>query len=120
MFAAAPEVNTSTEICSISANETVQPRISWTGTARLTTSGYNNVTSSNNIFPDSPTVSSNANNAGSVWVRVVDGSGAQIGTTKVVKAGGKVTLDQIPALSGTYTIQAKAVSVGGVYTFSIT
>lgn len=50
----------------------VQPRINWSGTAKLNTTSYQNITSSNNIFPDSPTVTSDANNPGKVTLRVVD------------------------------------------------
>ena len=36
------------------ATESVSPCIYWTGTAKLNTTDYVNITSSNNIFPDSP------------------------------------------------------------------
>ena len=96
----------------------VQPRINWSGTAKLNTTSYQNITSSNNIFPDSPTVTSDANNPGKVTLRVVDDKGKQIGSTKSVLPGEDVVLDQIPAFSGTYTIQGKA-SVDGTYTFNV-
>lgn len=44
--------------------------------------------------------------------------GNQIGSTKSVLPGEDVVLDQIPAFSGTYTIQGKA-SVDGTYTFNV-
>ena len=53
----------------------VQPRINWTGTAKLNTTLYQNITSSNNVFPDSPTVTSDANNPGTVTLRVIDDKG---------------------------------------------
>lgn len=92
-------------------------RINWNGTAVLGSS-WNNITSSNNVFPDSPKVTSNASNPGTVTIRVVDGAGKQIGGSKTVAAGKSVTLDQIPALSGSYTIQGKT-STAGTYTFNI-
>ena len=98
--------------------ETVTPRIYWNGTAILNTTNYENITSSNNIFKDSPVVTSNANNASYVYIRVIDGDGAQIGSTKIVWPGKSVTLDAIPAFSGTYTIQGKA-GVSGTYTFNV-
>ena len=52
---------------------TVQPRVKWTGDARLGTSYYYNVTSSNNIFSDSPTVTNYAGNPGSIRVRTTVG-----------------------------------------------
>ena len=91
------------------ATESVSPCIYWTGTAKLNTTDYVNITSSNNIFPDSPLVTSDANNPGNVTIRVINEKGAQ---------GSSVRLDQIPAFSGTYTIQGKA-SVAGTYTFNI-
>ena len=79
---------------------------------------YVNITSSNNIFPDSPLVTSDANNPGNVTIRVINEKGAQVGETKTIAPGSSVRLDQIPAFSGTYTIQGKA-SVAGTYTFNI-
>lgn len=96
----------------------VQPRIYFNGTARLTAGKWCNVTSSNNFFADDPLVTSNANNPGAVSLRVVNANGAQIGSTKKVSPGKSVRLDEIPAFSGTYTIQAYT-EVGGVYTFVI-
>ena len=71
-FAATPEVNTPD---TSSTYTTVQPRINWTGTAKLNTTSYQNITSSNNVFPDSPTVTSDANNPGTVTLRVIDDKG---------------------------------------------
>jgi hypothetical protein len=114
-FCCTPEVNTPD---TSSTYTTVQPRINWTGTAKLNTTSYQNITSSNNVFPDSPTVTSDANNPGTVTLRVIDDKGKQVGSTKTVSPGKDVVLDQIPALSGTYTIQGKA-SVAGTYTFNV-
>ena len=100
------------------ATESVSPCIYWTGTAKLNTTDYVNITSSNNIFPDSPLVTSDANNPGNVTIRVINEKGAQVGETKTIPPGSSVRLDQIPAFSGTYTIQGKA-SVAGTYTFNI-
>lgn len=114
-FAATPEIvspDIPTEYTEI------QPRINWSGTAKLNTTSYQNITSSNNVFPDSPTVTSDANNPGKVTLRVIDDKGKQIGSTKTVSPGDDVVLDQIPAFSGTYTIQGKA-SVAGTYTFNV-
>ena len=94
------------------ATESVSPCIYWTGTAKLNTTDYVNITSSNNIFPDSPLVTSD------VTIRVINEKGAQVGETKTIAPGSSVRLDQIPAFSGTYTIQGKA-SVAGTYTFNI-
>lgn len=98
---------------------TVQPRVKWTGDARLGTNYYYNVTSSNNIFSDSPTVTNYAGNPGSIRVRIIGGNGKQIGKTKDIKAGKSVIMDKIPANSGTYTLQAKALDKEGKYTISI-
>ena len=83
------------------ATESVSPCIYWTGTAKLNTTDYVNITSSNNIFPDSPLVTSDANNPGNVTIRVINEKGAQVGETKTIAPGSSVRLDQIPAFSGT-------------------
>lgn len=114
-FAATPEI---VDINNSTGYTEIQPRINWSGTAKLNTTSYQNITSSNNVFPDSPTVTSDANNPGTVTIRVIDGKGKQVGNTKTIAPGKDVVLDQIPALSGTYTIQGKA-SVAGTYTFNV-
>ena len=93
--------------------------VCWSGSAYVSTSYWCNVTSSNNIFPDSPTVTNNANNPGNIIVRIVNQHGQQVGEIKNVAAGYSVTMDQIPAFSGTYTLQAMAVTTSGYYTISI-
>lgn len=104
---------------SINEENIIQPRVNWTGNARLSTDGYYNVTSSNNIFRDSPKVTNHAGNPGTIKVRIINGNGKQVGNTKGIKAGKTVTMDQIPAFSGTYTLQAKAISKAGSYTITI-
>lgn len=47
-------------------NTDIQPRVNWTGKARLGTSVYYNVTSSNNIFRDSPKVTNHSGNPGRI------------------------------------------------------
>lgn len=101
------------------AEETITPRIYWHGTANLVTTQYNNITGSNNVFPDSPLITSDGNNAGDVYIKVLNGEGKQVGAIKTVSPGKSVRLDQIPAFSGQYTIQGKAVTADGTYTFSI-
>lgn len=97
----------------------VTPYVNWTGSAYLTTSAYSNVTSSNNIFNDSPKVTSDANNAGKIRVMIVNSKGAQVGKTKDVSPGKSVRMDQIPWNSGTYTLKAKALSKSGTYRIGI-
>ncbi len=101
-----------------SEEHTIMPYINWNGATYLTTGNYSNVATSNNLFPDSPTVTNGTGNPGTITVRVVGSNGAQIGKTKTIKAGKSVQLDRIPALSGTYTIQAKA-SKAGTYNISV-
>lgn len=100
------------------ASKEISPRIYWHGTAKLYTGSWANITSSNNIFPDSPTVTSDVNNAGYVNLRVMSSDGSQIGSMKTVYPGESVVLDRIPALSGTYTIQGSA-DPAGTYSFTI-
>lgn len=107
----------------IEANETIekaaQPRVNWTGKARLGMVVYYNVTSSNNIFRDSPKVTNHAGNPGKIRVRIINSKGEQVGAVKDIAAGKSVTMDKIPALSGTYTLQAKALEKEGSYTITI-
>lgn len=102
-----------------SSDGEITPYVSWSGSAYLVTDVYSNVTSSNNIFPDSPTVTNNVSNAGSIKVRIVNSSGKQVGSAKEIRKGKSVVLDKIPAGSGTYTLQAKAIDKEGRYLISI-
>lgn len=77
------------------------------------------MTSSNNIFNDSPKVTRDANNAGKIRVMIVNSKGAQVGKTKDVSPGKSVRMDQIPWNSGTYTLKAKALSKSGTYRIGI-
>ena len=72
-----------------------------------------------NVFPDNPKVISDANNPGTVLIRVKSSTGEIIGNVKRVAPGQSVTLDTIPAMSGTYVIQGQA-GVSGNYYFHIT
>ncbi|MGQ3479467.1 hypothetical protein [Paenibacillus sp. TY11] len=65
-----------------------------------------------------PTVTNGANSPGSVTFRVVDDTGAQVGSTKTVAAGKSVELDTIPWNAGDYTLQGKA-SKTGYYNITI-
>lgn len=102
-----------------SQSTTVQPRINYQGSVYLSAKKWCNVTSSNNLFPDSPLVTSDANNITFVALRVINASGAQVGSTKSVNPGSSVRFDRIPAMSGTYTIQAYT-NTAGYYYFHIT
>ena len=102
-----------------SEQQAVQPRIKWTGNAYVALNEWCNVTSSNNIFADSPTVTSYASNPGLVQLRIINEAGAQVGRIQSVNSVNSVTMDKIPALSGTYTLQARAVTSPGVYTFTV-
>ena len=104
---------------SVDEENVIQPRVKWTGKARLGTKVYYNVTSSNNIFKDSPKVTNHAGNPGAIKVRIVNSDGKQVGATKEIAAGKTVTMDSIPAFSGTYTLQAMALDKEGSYTITI-
>lgn len=101
-----------------SVQEQIQPRVNWSGTAYLAAKQWCNVTSSNNLFPDSPKVTNDASNPCSIKVRIVNEAGAVVGKEKEVEVGKSVTMDQIPALSGTYTLQAYSEKAGN-FTISI-
>lgn len=52
-------------------------------------------------------------------MRIINSKGKKVGRTKTIKAGKTVKMDKIPALSGTYTLQAMAVDKAGSYTITI-
>jgi hypothetical protein len=68
---------------------------------------------------DRPTVTNAAGNKGAIKVRIINAKGEQVGTVKTVNAGKSAKLDSIPWNSGTYTLQAKAVSSAGTYFITI-
>ncbi len=65
-----------------STQEQIQPRVNWKGSAYLAEKQWCNVTSSNNIFSDKPKVTNDASNPASIRVRIINGSGAQVGEVK--------------------------------------
>lgn len=91
----------------------------YAGGYHASTNVYSNIVTSNNVFPDNPKVISDANNPGTVLIRVKSSTGEIIGNVKRVAPGQSVTLDTIPAMSGTYVIQGQA-GVSGNYYFHIT
>ncbi len=101
-----------------SVQEQIQPRVNWSGTAYLAAKQWCNVTSSNNVFRDSPKVTNGASNPCSIKVRIVKESGEVVGEEKEVGVGESVKMDKIPAFSGTYTLQAYSEKAGN-YTISI-
>lgn len=119
VFAESSE-NVSTVSSEVKSGEyEIMPLVNWSGSATLSTKTWNNITSSNNFFKDSPTVTNNANNSSSIKVRIVDTSGKVIGSTKTVGLGKTVTMDQIPAFSGTYTLQGKSLDKNGTFSIKI-
>lgn len=94
-------------------------KVKWKGTAYLSKGNWCNVTSSNNIFPDSPKVTNYGSNPSTIKVRILNSNGAQVGETKSIAPGQTVRLDRIPAFSGTYTLQACPDGDSGYYTISI-
>ncbi|MFB5269347.1 hypothetical protein ACE41H_21535 [Paenibacillus enshidis] len=100
------------------SNDEVRIMVSWSGTAYLTKNAFSNITSSNNLFNDSPQVTNGADSPGNVTVRIKNESGQIVGSEKTIAPGKTVRLDQIPWDSGTYTLQGKG-SVTGTYSISI-
>jgi hypothetical protein len=100
------------------SNDEVRILVSWSGTAYLTKNAFSNITSSNNIFRDAPTVTNGADSPGNVTVRIKNSDGKQVGSEKTIAPGKSVKLDTIPAFSGTYTLQGKG-SVTGTYSITI-
>lgn len=97
----------------------VEPRVKWKGDAYITTTGYSNVTESNNVFNDRPLVTNASGNFGAIKVKVTNSEGAQIGSVHTIEKGESARLDSIPWNSGKYVLKAKAVEKNGTYTISI-
>lgn len=118
---AAPNIANAEELTSVESKsfEEVTPYINWSGNAYLIITAYTNVTSSNNIFTDAPTVTNDSGNKGTIKVKVVDEAGNQVGTVKTIEKGKSAKLSDIPWNSGTYTIKAKAVDKEGTYRISV-
>ena len=96
----------------------IEPRVNWMGNAALTAGKWVNIMSSNNIFPDSPLVTNHSGNKGVIEVRILNQHWQQVGSIKSVGTGESVRMDQIPALSGNYTLQGRPL-LSGTYTISI-
>lgn len=99
--------------------ENVDPHFHWNDTVTLTITAWSNLTSYNNLFADSPTVTNHANSDGDLKVRVIDGNGNVIVSETTVPAGESVTLAKIPATSGKCTFQAKAITRQGSFRIDI-
>lgn len=110
----------STDSAELLYNDSVaMPLINWDGDPYLVTTRYVDITTSNNIFRDSPKVTNSARNPGAIYVRILNADGAVISPVKYVAPGQIVTMDQILAFSGTYTVQAKAANVEGTYHIAV-
>ena len=87
--------------------------------ANLETDVFYNIGATTSVISDSPVIVSDEKNIGDVYIRLVDGDGGIVGSVVVISPGQTVTLDDISAISGTCTIQGKAVNTNGEYTFSV-
>lgn len=87
--------------------------------ANLGTDAFYNIAASKSMFAHSPMIVSDEENIGDVHIRVLDDRGQIVGSIKTVSPGRSVTVDEIPAFSGTCTIQGKAAKSGGNYMFKI-
>ncbi len=96
----------------------IQPHVNGSGTVYLAANQWCNVTSSNNVFPYKPKITNDASNPCYIKLRIVNEVGEVVGKEKEVEAGKSVTMDNIPAFSGTYTLQAYSEKEGN-FTISI-
>lgn len=118
-ISAAPIMAKAEELPEESKLTEITPYVNWSGQAYLTTAAYSNVTSSNNFFSDSPTVTNASGNPGAIKVKVVNANGEQVGKVKEIGKGKSVKLDSVPWNSGDYTIKAMALDKNGQYTISV-
>lgn len=96
----------------------IQARWSWSGSVYLDNNNYCNITTYNNFWRDSPKVTNDASNKNSITVRAINESGEVVASAVTVKPGQTVKLDQIKALEGKITFQAKGIN--GYYRISLT
>lgn len=96
----------------------IVPYVDWSGNAYLTRNVWTNVTASNNVFTDTPTVTNVAGNPGTAKFRIVNGRGDVILESGYVDPGKSTSIGPIPAFSGTYTLQA-VVEKTGTYNIKI-
>ena len=87
--------------------------------ANLETDVFYNIGAYTSVISNSPVIVSEEKNIGDVYIRLVDGDGGIVGSVVVISPGQTVTLDDISAISGTCTIQGKAVDTNGEYTFTL-
>ena len=87
--------------------------------ANLEADVFYNIGAYTSVISDSPIIVSDEENVGDVYIRLVDGDGGIVGSVIVISPGQTVTLDDISAISGTCTIQGKAVDTNGEYTFTV-
>ena len=87
--------------------------------ANLETDEFYNIGAYASATSNSPVIVSDADNIGDVYIRLVDGDGGVVGSVIVISPGQTVALDDISAISGTCTIQGKAVETNGEYIFTV-
>lgn len=102
----------------------IAPRLSTSSIVYCTTDNWNDVVSDNNLFKVTTAVrmprigQDYGYSTADVYIRVIDGNGNVIGASQTLSFLGEVTFT-IPANSGTYTVQAKAVRANGTRYFYI-
>ena len=85
-------------------------------TSDLCTDAFYIIGFSNSEITDAPMIVSHKKNAGDVYICIVDDNGIPVGEKKIISPGQTVVLDA-SAITGSYTIQGKAIDTSGVYTF---
>ena len=97
-----------------------ESRINYTGNTFLHPGLWLTVTTSNNLFPDSPMVTNHSVNPGAISVRIVSALTHDVICSEMLLGrGDSGRTCRIPALSGEYAVQAMAMTTSANYLISV-
>lgn len=105
-------------LCTLTACQSIDDS-GTTYSAHLDCDTFYNIAATSSVLPTSPMITSDEGNLGDVYIRVLDDKGQIICDSILVAPGETITLSEISVFYGTCTIQGKADTVIGEYTFYV-